>query len=440
MNNKIHSIAALAAVLMFTMAPARADELLQQAQQLVDSGRGSEAYSLLSLKERERSGQPEFDLLLGIAALDAGQPTRAVFALERVLAMEPGNARARAEIARAYLAIGETDRAREEFENVKRQGVPPAVAATIERFLAAVEHLEGEKRPTWKGYLEATYGIDDNVNSSMSGTGLAVPGFGGAVISLGPGLTRTGDDFITLGGGLRYRHPLGDGVSFVAGAAVSQRHNRHDSNFDLGSFDGNAGLMWTRGSDIFSLNLQNSMLVLQSDRYREATGFTGQWQRNLSDKEQLTGYLQYSELKYPAARVRDADRWVAGGAYARGFDSGLIGFAGLYLGSEREQASGFPSFGHDLWGARLGGELPLSQSVAVFGSLSFEDRRYGGPDLPLFPQTRKDGQLNILMGANFTPAKDWLLTPQLSFTRNDSNIQLNDYRRGVASVTLRRAF
>jgi tetratricopeptide (TPR) repeat protein len=440
MNGKLHSMVALTALMMFTAAPAKADELTQQASRLLDAGKASEAYTLLSPQERDRSGQPEFDLLLGIAALEAGQPTRAVFALERVLAVEPGNARARAEIARAYLALGETERARAEFENVKRQGVPPSVAATIERFLAAVEQAEGETRPTLKGYVEAGFGIDDNVNSSMGSANLAIPGFGGAVINLGPGLTRTGDDFMTLGGGLRYRHPLGDGVSFIAGLAASQRRNRNDSNFDLGSFDGNAGFSWTRGADIYSLNLQRSLLELQSDRYREATGFSGQWQRNLSDKEQLTGYLQYSELKYPAARVRDADRWVAGGAYARGFDSGLVGFAGLYLGNEREQAAGFPAFGHDLWGARLGGEFPLSQGVALFGNFSYEDRRYGGPDLPLFPQTRKDGQINVQVGANFTPAKDWLLTPQFSFTKNDSNVQLNEYRRSVYSVTLRRGF
>src|SRR5262245_64922836 len=43
-------------------------------------------------------------------------PIWAVFALERVLALQPDNHLARAEIARAYLALGERDAARREFE------------------------------------------------------------------------------------------------------------------------------------------------------------------------------------------------------------------------------------------------------------------------------------------------------------------------------------
>ena len=113
---------ALTAALALQAGVAVADEVTDKAKALLGANKGGEAYQLLEPLESARAGEVEFDFLLGISALEIGQNTRAVFALERVLAMEPGNARARAEIARAYLALGETKTAAQEFETVQRDG------------------------------------------------------------------------------------------------------------------------------------------------------------------------------------------------------------------------------------------------------------------------------------------------------------------------------
>src|SRR3546814_11090894 len=53
-----------------------------------------------------------------MAALDAGRYGEAVIALQRVLAVQPNNAPARAELARAYALAGDIDTARAEFATV----------------------------------------------------------------------------------------------------------------------------------------------------------------------------------------------------------------------------------------------------------------------------------------------------------------------------------
>ncbi|HMX16999.1 MAG TPA: tetratricopeptide repeat protein, partial [Rhodocyclaceae bacterium] len=134
-------LAALAATLLASGA-ALADNPLDEARRLLDAGDGAQAYALLVPAESARAGDPAFDLLLGIAALEAGETTRAIFALERAVTVDPGNARARAELARAYLAAGETDAARREFERVRKQDVPADVKRTIDRFLSAADLLD----------------------------------------------------------------------------------------------------------------------------------------------------------------------------------------------------------------------------------------------------------------------------------------------------------
>ena len=128
---------------------------MERAGAHVSAGRHAAAYALLAPHESERAGDPEFDLLLGIAALETGRHTRAVFALKSVLAVQPDNPRALAEIGRAYLALGESESARRELQAVRAQNVPSDVARSIDRLLSAVDRAPPAAQSAVTGYLEA---------------------------------------------------------------------------------------------------------------------------------------------------------------------------------------------------------------------------------------------------------------------------------------------
>ncbi|HJS37469.1 MAG TPA: tetratricopeptide repeat protein, partial [Burkholderiales bacterium] len=118
----------LLALLLFCVSIwAWADAVTDRAKSLLQRNDPVAAYKLLLPLEPQRAGDPEFDYLLGIAALDAGDAERAIFALERVLAVQPDNLQARAEIARAYMATGERAAAKRELEAVRAREVPPQV-------------------------------------------------------------------------------------------------------------------------------------------------------------------------------------------------------------------------------------------------------------------------------------------------------------------------
>ena len=109
-----------------------ADEFTDEGKRLIDNNQSSQAYDYLIAEIEERAGTPEYDLLLGIAALESNHPTQAVFAFERVLAIDPDNSRARLELARAYFELNENEAAKEEFNYAKTLDVPEEVSATIE--------------------------------------------------------------------------------------------------------------------------------------------------------------------------------------------------------------------------------------------------------------------------------------------------------------------
>lgn len=75
----------------------------------------------------------------------------------------------------------------------------------------------------------------------------------------------------------------------------------------------------------------------------------------------------------------------------------------------------------------------------LFGALAHEAREYKNVD-PIFARVRDDNLTSLSLGASYAFAKQWLLTPSVSVVRNDSSINLNEYRRGVAQFAVRRTF
>lgn len=423
-------------------SPAVRQKLLQDADKLIKVGKAADAYALLEPEQSRRAGDPDYDYLLGIAALDSGRPTEAIFALERVLAVKPKHLQARAEIARAYLASGEKAAAKQEFEAVQSQNPPKEVNATIQRFLDAINQGQGGKSALLNGYLEASIGNDSNVNSATGSNQVAIPAFGGAVATLNASGVQTRDSYATVSGGGDFRHPLSPEWSVFGGVNLNERKNLSQHIFNTGEMAVNMGLSLTNAEDSFSAALQLQGFKVDGQSYRDASGMTVEWQRNLKEStSKVSSYFQYTNLKYPDQSLRDANRYVLGAAYA-GMLSGEHApavYGSLYAGQEKQKQSSAPYLGHKLFGLRTGGELSFSAQTKMFASLSIELRRYGGDD-PFFLVTRKDTQFDLKAGANYVMDKVWTLTPQFSYTMNKSNIVISDYKRSMISIGLRREF
>ncbi len=116
-----------------------------------------------------------------------------------------------------------------------------------------------------------------------------------------------------------------------------------------------------------------------------------------------------------------------------------MAFASAYYVTENPQESHVGWLGFDGYGVRLGGRVNYDAQTTFFGGVTYERREYDKQD-PIFLTKRKDNQYGLLFGATRFLTKDWSVTPQLSWTVNSSNTEINDYHRELVSVTLRREF
>ncbi len=433
----------LSFAVVFALPVRAADDVLIQAKQQLDSGNAQSAYNLLVPLQSDRAGDPDYDFLLGSAALALGKNTEAVFALERVLAVQPNSAPARAQIARAYFNLKEIETSKREFEAVRKNDVPPEVSATIDRFLDAIARAEEAGHTVIHGFLEFGLGHDTNVNSATAENQVAVPAFAGLVFNLAPSATKQADDFFSFGGGVNFQSPISKRLAVFGGLAYQNRTNFHKDDFSTYYYDANLGVSYRRERDTFTLAGQfNSFWVdnpqVYTDAYRNAAGATAQWQHDFDSRNQISVYLQYSDLSYPEQQIRNADRYIGGAGYAHAFGRGaVITYLGLYGGTEKEKADNVPQFGNDIYGVRLGAQWNMNEKYAFFANASGERRQYGGPD-PFFLIDRKDTQYGAAAGMIFVPKKNLRITPQISYTDNKSNIDINQFDRLIYQVLLRQ--
>ena len=444
-----HTAAALSRCVLIVLlgvlvatGPARAqDALLDAARARLEAGDAAGAYALLLPAEEQRAGEPAFDYLIGIAALDSGQPTSAVFALERVVEVQPDNALARAELARAYATLREFESARRELASVREGPVPASAQAQVERYLGAVESAISRASTQIRGYLGVRVGYDSNVNSATSDTALALPAFGGAIFRLNRGATGSSDQFATMLAGASVRHVLRPDLAINAGFDTNSRIIDEHDEFSTHAFSGYLGMDYRRNDYTYSLALQGEHFRLASDAFRNALGVLGQVRRPLGAVSQVTGFVQATRLSYPSQSRRDANRYTVGAAFSsalRGEYSPVV-YVGAYGGIEDEIHSGVPHLGHDFIGVRAGIGIDATRDLRLSASGSIEYREYGGQD-PNFLIGREDMRYTLLLAADYEPVAHWILTPAVELSQNDSNVALNDYDRAVVSLTLRRTF
>lgn len=401
------------------------DAQLKQALSLAESGAAQQAFQMLEPQEMQRSGDPDFDLVLGIAANQAGHYTRAIFALERVLMVNPNNARARAELGHALYSVGDNAGAKAMLGQAKEQGIPTEAARSIDQLLQTIERIEAEAKTTTRGYVEATAGFDSNVNSAPDNKAF--------------GLKPVSSQFGGMGVGISGRTALAPRWSAIGSLNASFRaHEANALAYDNTQIDGSLGAAYRVDRDEYTVALQAGNSTIASIPARTSWNITGEWTHRFDGFRQFNAYAQVGQLRYPQ-QIRNVDRYTVGASYGQQFKSGLSAYGSGYIGQELTMEPGVVHLGQQFIGIRGGLQQPFSETLAGFATLSLEDRGYNGPD-PLFGSVRHDQQWGLNLGTIWVPAKAWRVTSQWAYAQNVSNLSTSAFEKHALSVTARREF
>jgi tetratricopeptide (TPR) repeat protein len=380
----------------------------------------------------QRAGDPEFDYVLGLAALDSGRPAEAIIALQRVVAQRPDYGPARAELARAYALAGDADTAQREFAQLNDDpSIPDPVRDQFSRILGDLDRQVTGRGTDVSSYVEFGAGYDSNVNSATGETSLIIPvfaAFGPAALS--PGAIESEDAFAKLDGGVSVVTGLSRQTRGFASLLGALRENESESAFDTAALTGTAGLAHTLASrGVVTGSASYSNFWLGGDTYRRTGGLALQYAHPVGDGA-VTAGAQYYHLDYDGDPLRDADRYAANVTY-----SWPAGVVGAQLGTEKSA----DHLSNDFAGVSAAYEVLILDRASLTFSAGFETRDYDAPD-PLFLTARDDDQFDAAISMRLKVRENIYLRPTVSWTDNSSNIALYDYDRFVAALSIRAEF
>ncbi len=403
-------------------------QLLSQAEQQLAAGHAEAAYTLLGPREDDFAGNAYFDYLLGVAALDSGRTTQAIFSLQRAIAVAPQFAGARMELARAYFESGSVAEARSLFVSLLDESPPAAVSDVLNQYIAAIDARPATPASRFSPYLEFGSGYDSNANGSTDNQQFL--GF-----TLTPNNVETESPFADLAAGFSYSRPSSTRFGWYNGLRASYRSNPDADFVDSGIASGYGGFNWRRerffgrlGADAYWASRDGE----SNEKWVAGDLLLG---RRLSDRWDLTLNLRSGALRHRnSIEILDVDRTLAtlGFAY-RPTPSSVINLS-IIGGKDDERVSGAP-YGNDKRGARLSFRAPFGRAF-VFGSIGSLESDYDGL---FFNGQRKDTQNNVLLQFEFRDVwSDGLsLIPRLRYINTDSDIALYEYDRTEVGLSLR---
>jgi len=403
----------------------------------VSQGDREKAYQALKAQAATQAGNPAFDYQLGIAALDSGQYGDAIIALQRVLAVQPDNSAARAELARAYALAGDIDTARDQFATVVDDpSLPDPVRQRFTGFVRQFDKQIAGGGSDVSGFVDASVGYDDNINSATTLNSIVIPLFS----FLGPGqlgaqARAQSDEFFDVTAGVSAVTAISRQDRLFASALGNVRENFSDSVFDQAALTGTVGYAHSFASgDVVSLSGQVQQFWLGGDGFRTSVGAVAQYTKTLSKGRALTVSGQFNRLNFDGDPLRDADRFSAGVGYVgKRFAINLTG------GKEETRRGSGDAQSFAFIGANIGSEIPVAKRIAVVAGAGFDLRRHDDPDA-LFLTDRADERLDLQAGLKFAVLDQLFLQPRATYTRNWSNIPLFDFERWTVSIGARFEF
>ncbi len=427
-----------------------ADIDIQKLQQLIDTGNSTQAYDYASSERANYEGDPVFDYYYGIAAIDSGNASEGVFALERVVLIQAENHAARLELARGYFILEEYARSRQEFETVLGFQPPPTVRARIDNYLSVIRLREGRYNTTTNSFVELGLGNDSNVNSGPESANAFSqylgfdPIFGTTSVSASS--VKQDDSFYDLTANFNIQSPVATGYSLLGSVTGNLRTHSNASEFDTSTLTAKGGLQILQGNNTYLANLTLQKFNLDGASYRDLIGINTTWKRKLTQQLTVNAALQYATSDFDGQPFRNASTTTLSGGLSNSFQTTLnpVVYINLYLANDsadENSANARAKTERDYFGMRLGTVLSTSARTSTHLSLSYQQSEYGGLDNSLtIPLVREDDYLNLLVDVNWLIQKRWKLIAQLSSTRNSSTLDTGDYTRNQLTVTARYDF
>ncbi len=410
-----------------------------KAKKLLAAEKYQQAYNLLNKASVKEAGDPEFDYLLGIAAMRAGKPSHAVFALERVVQTQPDYAAARMELVGAYVAAGLNQQAQEQLEILKTQNPPPAAQESMARFQDILRpRLSGTPRPV--RLFGLSVGYDNNVGSYPD----MDLDLGGLLLAVEP----IESAFTLLRGTLWQPQKLNDDQQLETTLHMQLR-NYQDSDatqFNLGLL--HAGVIAKNTLDpvnSYDLGLEGNILLLDEKTFRNHVGASAFWERRLNAGLQGRLGLKFQHNNFVPSTY-DYDLFALSGELRKAWSKQTL--AMFTVDIEQETAANDRN-GGDATRYSVGGRINFAAAgghqyaaALTLSSTTYADSYAAGSlyNPGSSDKDRTDDAIDLSLQWRRTVARNWQMETDLDYRQQTSTVRFYENDRWTFQLSALRYF
>ncbi len=410
---------------------------LDQLKKLFDSGDSQAAYDYAHSEVLTNEGDPAFDYYYGTSAIDVGQANEGVYALERVLDLQPNNHAARLELARGYFVLQEYTRSRAEFNTVLKYNPPENVRERINNYLDSIRLQEDRYKTTSTAYIELGYGSDSNINGGPSNPSII---FLGQTGELNDATLEQKDNNTRIKANYGISTPLTAKTTFNASINANLNNNSDHSEFDAATYTESAGFRFLHAQDSYSIDLITQQFSIDGKDYRQLIGINSNWRRHLSQLSSLQAFLQFSKQDFDGQEALNVDTSTLGIGFTKRFKATLspVIFSSVYIAQDSPERSSDIAkqiAERDYYGARIGVFFSTSAKTSSQFSVSLQSSQYGLEDINGI--LREDDHSNTEYNFTWLLSRNWSLLADASYIKNDSSNTINAYERKQFIVSLR---
>ena len=422
------------------LAADESDDVIEQMNLLIAQGQFQQAYTIGQTNLFELEGEAEFDFLYGLAALETGRPNEAVFAFERIAYVYPGQQRVKLELARAYFLSNNLTAAALLFNEVLATNPAPNVSSNITAFLELIEQRENAVNSTFTWYVNSNIGSDSNINSA---TELGIINTPIGDVELSAGGQSIDDEFMDLGGGFNYHYPFDKNSSAFVKGNFNQHNNFSTSAFDLDVLAGEAGYAVIRENVRLSLSGRVQRVDLDDQEFQSSTSMLGTWQRNAGDGWSQGVTAAYTAVRYdtsanPDNNLRDVNQILLSGNLGKSSGRFLHNVS-VYYGDEDAQRDAGSNNAQKFYGVAFSEQIQFRPGHIPYIRISFH-KSENKSVAPVFNIDRVDDTFSTSLGLIWQFNRNINITSDVTFTENDSNIDLYAYDRVKYQTGLRYQF
>jgi hypothetical protein len=410
--------------------PSTSHDKLAEAESLLRNNKTEQAYTLLDGMSEELTGIVEFDYLYGVAALRTGKPGYAIFALERAVAQNPQSGVYLLDLGRAYFDAHDLPQAMSTFSRVLELNPPDTISLIVNKYINSIDKQLNPSRINISANIQYTGGNDTNVNNATASNIIELHN---VYFLLNDKSVQQSSPLQTLSLDTNFSYSPSKRLSLFGLANASQTVYPDAHFVDTNRVNLGTGIKYLSKS----IQSQNFVSVQRTDVDQRVNSYIAyavsdqQWNVNSRWGIALYGHGGMSRLpNYPIQNSKFA---TGGGRVSYRLPRALAsisGFASWNLPESNKSPYASLSAGIQT-SARI--QIDKRSLFYIDGLAKYSDYYRGFIGL-----SHSDALGRISMGYKITPAQKWTLSPEFSFTKTRSNVELFEYDKLKVTVSIQR--